>query len=85
MLSHLTTLESTLFFSSKQSIVTGRVAELDEVLNAVIMAMPMFPINLKGSFLTINPIVNNAFLLVQMNWQIMTVVQILYHKGRAER
>ena len=80
MLSHLTILESILFFSSKQSIVTGRVAELDDVPNAVIMAIPMFPTNLKGSFLTINPIAK-IFLLVLRNWQMMTVVQILAIKA----
>ena len=41
---------STPFFSSRQFMVTGSVAELEAVPQAVVMAPNMFFMNLKGSF-----------------------------------
>ena len=38
---------STLFFSSKALMVTGRVAELEAVPNAVTIALPMLAMNLE--------------------------------------
>ena len=44
---NLTTLDLTLFFSSKALMVTGRVAELEAVPNAVTIALPMLAMNLE--------------------------------------
>ena len=44
---HLDILLSTLFFSSKALMVTGRVAELEAVPNAVTIALPMLAMNLE--------------------------------------
>ena len=43
---NLDILGSTLFFSSRQFMVTGRVAELEAVPQAVVSALSMFRINL---------------------------------------
>jgi hypothetical protein len=45
-------LGSILFFSSKQVIVTGKVAEDEAVPKAVVKAFMMFPMNLNGSVRT---------------------------------
>ena len=47
---NLEILGSTPFFSSRQFMVTGSVAELEAVPQAVVMAPNMFFMNLKGSF-----------------------------------
>ena len=44
---NLDILLSTLFFSSRALMVTGRVAELEAVPKAVTIALPMFAMNLR--------------------------------------
>ena len=46
---NLEILGSTPFFSSRQFMVTGSVAELEAVLQAVMMAWPMLAMNLAGN------------------------------------
>ena len=46
---NLDILGSTLFFSSRQFMVTGRVAELEAVPQAVVSAPSMFLMNLKST------------------------------------
>ena len=59
---YLVILGSILFFSSKASIVTGSVAELDAVPNAVNRAFPMFDRYLNGSDLVMRPAEKNVVL-----------------------
>ena len=47
---NLDILGSTLFFFSRQFMVTGRVAELEAVPQAVVIAPSMFLMNLKSTF-----------------------------------
>ena len=47
IITDLEILLSTLFFSSKALMVTGRVAELEAVPNAVTIALPMFAMKLQ--------------------------------------
>ena len=48
---NLEILLSTLFFSSRALMVTGRVAELEAVPKAVTIALPMFAMNLAEKYL----------------------------------
>ena len=48
---NLEILLSTLFFSSRALMVTGRVAELEAVPKAVTIALPMFAMNLGEKYM----------------------------------
>ena len=54
---------STLFFSSRQLIVTGNVAELEAVPKAVTRAFPILSINLKYVSIMIATKIDIEFLL----------------------
>ena len=75
---YLVTRGSMLFFCSKASIVTGNVAELDAVPNAVNKALPMLDIKRKGSRLVINP--ENIIFFNILSDILVSCFKIVHHK-----